>query len=34
MKRFNKEMLKVEGLIELVAIEALINGIHNYSMWK
>jgi hypothetical protein len=34
MKRFNKEMLKVEGLIEFVAIEALINGIHNYSMWK
>lgn len=34
MKRFNKEMLKVEGLIGLVAIEALINGIHNYSMWK
>jgi len=27
-------MLKMEGLIGLVAIEALINGIHNYSMWK
>jgi len=34
LKRFNEEMLKVENLLELMVIEALINGIHNYFLWK
>jgi len=32
LKRFNEEMLKVKNLLELMAIEALINEIHNYSI--
>jgi len=34
LKRFNEKMLKVENLLELMVIEALINGIHNYFLWK
>jgi uncharacterized protein YeaO (DUF488 family) len=32
LKRFSEEMLKVKNLLELMAIEALINEIHNYSI--
>jgi hypothetical protein len=32
LKRFNEKMLKVENLLELMAIKALISGINNYSL--
>lgn len=31
---FNKEMLKIEELIELVASYALISGVRECSLWK
>jgi hypothetical protein len=34
LKRFNKKMLKLEELIELVTSKALINGVREHSLWK
>jgi hypothetical protein len=32
LKRFNKEMLKVEELLKLVALEALIKGVNEHAL--
>jgi len=34
MKRFNEEMLKLEDLIELIALEALISRVREKHLWK
>ncbi|KAL9398735.1 hypothetical protein Peur_007696 [Populus x canadensis] len=34
MKRFNEEMLKLEDLIELIALEALSSGVREKHLWK
>jgi hypothetical protein len=34
LKRFNEEMLKIEELIQLVALEALINGVNEHFLWN
>lgn len=34
LKRFNEEMLKIEKLIQLVALEALINGVNEHFLWN
>jgi len=32
LKRFNEEMLKMEELLELVALKALIRGVRDYAL--
>lgn len=34
LKTFNKEMLKVEELIELIALEALISGVKEKKSYR
>jgi hypothetical protein len=34
LKRFNKEMFKVNKLIDLVALKALISGVKEHYLWK
>jgi hypothetical protein len=34
LQRFNKKILNIERLLELIITETLINGVYNYSLWE